>query len=315
MTENIVICRPQPENLPQMQALWRASFEEDRESDFVPWYFANRYDPAHAWLLFKDGELAAMTYAPTVSVSIGEQTVSVPYVQGVATAEKFRRHGLCRRLLNAMHEDLRSEGFPFCILKPFRADFYEPLGYRFFARLRRYNLDFNEHFLLPPNFINGDFQLEHYLYPPHAAAELAAVYAGWTAGFSCRALRNVEACRLLLDDHLADRGMLLLARLGNEPVAYALYTTTPDGLFIRELAYTRRRAAKELLAALAHDYREDTPKCVIIMPDDERTCSLLPQTNEGWQVLPFAMLKPLTKPMSECYNSIMGTSAYFYEYF
>jgi predicted acetyltransferase len=214
-----------------------------------------------------------------------------------------------------MHDDLRAEGFPFCVLKPFRADFYEPLGYSFFARLRRYNLDFNEHFFLPPDFTNGDFTPEHYLYPPHAAAELAAVYNGWTEKFFCRALRDTEACRLLLTDHLADRGSLLLARHEGKPVAYALYTTTPDGLFIRELAYTRRRAAKELLAALAHDYREDTPKCVIIMPDDDRTCSLLPQTNEGWQVLPFAMLKPLTKQASECYNSLEGASAYFYEYF
>ena len=150
---------------------------------------------------------------------------------------------------------------------------------------------------------------------PRAAAAAAAVYAGWTKGFDVLAQRDEESFRLLLADHLADRGMLLMAFRDAKPLAYALYTTTADGVFLRELAYSSARAGRAVLARLAADYREDTPKCVAVMPDDTALCRLLPETNVGWQVLPFAMCAPLTAAGRECYNLLRSGHAYFYEYF
>lgn len=320
----IIIRQPFPHDLEFMQSLWRQNFPEDRDGNFVPWYFANRFQPHWARLLLVDDEPAAMAFAPEVQMQINGQTCAVPYIQGVATAAKFQRRGLAHRLLQQLCDELRVAGYPFCVLKPFRSEFYQPLGFRFFAYLRRYQIDFTEHFLLPPS---GDFHLTHFLQPQDAAAEVSQIYTAWTSRFDCRALRDKAICRLLLIDHLADRGMLLLAYdKQQKPQAYALYTTTPDGIFVRELAYSSHRAAVDLLRRLASDYREDTPKCLLIMPDSAAHCSILPETNAGWQVQPFAMAKPLTTHPTKCYNFSVCTvaddnavwpqiPAYFYEYF
>lgn len=310
MKQAITISHPTAADLPAMQALWRVSFPEDAEGPFVPWYFANRCRPDLAWLLKLNGEPAAMAFAPTTQMTVPGARITVPYLQGVATAPGLKNQGLCRALLKQVLAELTAAGYPFCVLKPFNAAFYQKFGFQFFAYLREYRLDFNDCFLLPPS---GELRLAHYLNPADAAADCAAVYAAWQAETFCYAARSAADFRLLLADHLADRGMLALAYHAEKPLAYALYTTTPDGLFIRELAYTRAAAAEELLRLLAHDYREDTPKCLLMMPDDQRLCRILPETNAGWQVVPFAMYKPLTAAAQECYNQIR--SVYFYEYF
>lgn len=312
MAEKIVIRPPQPQDIPAMQALWRAAFPEDREGAFVPWYFTHRFRADRAWLLLADGKPAAMAYAPDVAMQIGGRKVTLPYVQGVATAEDFRRRGYCRRLLKHVKRELAGMGYPVWLLKPFQAGFYQKLGFRFFAYLRRYDLDFNACFLQPPC---GGFRLVHHLEPPQAARDAAEIYAGWVRTFPVRARRSEAGFRLLLADHLADRGMLLMAYRGKKPLAYALYTTTADGVFLRELAYTNGLAGQAILSRLAADYREDTPKCVAVMPDNRALCRLLPETNAGWQTLPFAMCAPLTAAGRECYNLIMNSPAYFYEYF
>ncbi len=325
MPDNIILRHPLPADVPGLQALWRASFAEDREGDFVPWYFARRYDPARCWLLADNsganGQIVAMCYAPPVRLCTANGAeVETAYIQGVATAESWRRRGLCRRLLAAAEADLKAAGVPFCVLKPFDPSFYQPLGYRFFSYLRRYNLDFSDHFLsglaTEQQVLGEDWRLEHWLRPgePEAAGAVAAIYRQWCQKIDCCALRNEQGCRLLLEDHQDDGGLLLLARdNAGQPAAYALYTTTADGIFVRELAYARRRAARALLLALGADYREDTPAAVIIQPDDGRLASILPQTLAGWQTLPFAMFKPLTIGADECYNAIRN--GYFYEYF
>ena len=307
---DVTISHPKAADIPALQALWRESFAEDKEGDFVPWYFANRYNRPLAWVLKASGQPAAMAFAPLCSLNVGGRVLSVPYIQGVATAPQYQLRGFCRLLLNRVFKDLAAAGYPCCVLKPFLAEFYQKFGFRFFAYLREYRLDFNNCFLLPPN---GNFRTVHYLNPADAAADTAAVYAQWLHGRHAYALRSAADFRLLLEDHLADRGMLLMAYQGDFPAAYALYTTTADGIFIRELAFANASAAEELLRLLAHDYREDTPRCLLIMPDDARLCRLLPQTNAGWQILPFAMVKPLTAAGKECYNQL--ENAYFYEYF
>lgn len=322
MLDNIILRHPLPEDVPGLQALWRASFAEDRKGDFVPWYFARRYDPARCWLLADNGgAILAACYAPAVRIRTtrGEE-VETAYIQGLATAENRRHQGLCRRLLAAVEADLKAAGVPFCVLKPFDPAFYEPLGYRFFSYLRRYNLDFSDCFLsglATERQVQGEeTRLEHWLRPaePGAAAALAKIYDQWCQKTDACALRDEQSCRLLLEDHQNDGGMLLLARdEAGQPAAYALYTTTADGIFVRELAYARRRAARALLLALGADYREDTPEAVIVQPNDDRLASILPQTLAGWQTLPFATFKPLTMSADECYNAI--GNGYFYEYF
>lgn len=322
MPENSVIIRhPRPEDLAGLQSLWAASFPEDCDGQFIPWYFQNRFQPENCWLLEQQGVLTAMCFAPEVHLQLPDGSLlPAPYIQGVATAAEKQRRGYCRRLLAAAEQDLAARGYPLCILKPFNPDFYQPLGYRFFSYIRRYNLRLDEHFLAPLATPEQPCRLEHFLCPENAAGPAAQIYQEWCRLGVARAFarRSPADFRLLLCDHRHDKGQLLLASSRKwEPLAYALYTATADGLFIRELAFKRPAAARWLLTALAADYREDTPAAVLIMPDNPACCTPLPQTLAGWQVLPFAMLKLLTKPAQECYNNIenMIANAYFYEYF
>ena len=82
-----------------------------------------------------------------------------PYIQGVATAAEKQRRGYCRRLLAAAEQDLAARGYPLCILKPFNPDFYQPLGYRFFSYIRRYNLRLDKHFLAGAALPSGAFSV------------------------------------------------------------------------------------------------------------------------------------------------------------
>ena len=308
-------------DIPALQQLWRASFAEDREGPFVEWYFRKRFQPQNCWLLTtQQGEVAAMCHAPLVTIQQREAgKISVPYIQGVATAEAHRGRGLCHRLLAAAEAELTGRGFPFCLLKPFNPAFYEPQGYRFCTYLRQYNIDLNQHFLERLPAYEPNFRLEFYLNPATgpAAGEVAAVYRQWCqqpGGPAAFGFRTAAEAALLLQDHGQDGGQLLLARAADgQPLAYALYTATANGLFVRELAFEQPQFAEKLLRALAADYREDTPAAVIITPDNAACAQPLPQNLAGWQVLPFAMLKPLTKPAPECYNMMRG--AHFYEYF
>lgn len=319
MSENgAVIRHPEPADLPALQQLWADSFPEDRGGEFIPWYFQNRFQPQNCWLLATEpAGLTAMCYAPPLTLRLADGAqLEVPYIQGVATAPSQQRRGFCRRLLAAAEQELAWRGYPFCMLKPFDPAFYQPLGYQFVSYIRRYNISFAEHFLTPLATSAQDCRLEHYLRPEAAAEAAARIYRAWHQLKPARPFvwRSPADFALLLADHRHDHGQLLLAKSRQgEPLAYVLYTATANGLFVRELAFGRPSAARWLLTALAADYREDTPEAVIIMPDDPVRCAPLPQTLAGWQVLPFAMLKPLTKPAQECYNIIRGV--YFYEYF
>lgn len=307
------------DDAPALQQLWRASFAEDREGPFVEWYFNQRFQPKNCWLLTTpQGEIAAMCHAPLVNIQQPEsRKLAVPYIQGVATAAAHQGRGLCHQLLTAVKAELTRQGFPFCLLKPSDPAFYEPQGYRFCTYLRQYNIDLNQHFLEHLPAYEPDFYLQHYQKPAKAAEAAAEVYRLWCSqpgGPAAFADRQPADFARLLTDHKQDGGQLLLARNANEqPLAYALYTATAKGLFVRELAFVQPQFAEKLLRALAADYREDTPAAVIISPDNAACAQPLPQTLAGWQVLPFAMLKPLTKPAPECYNMMRG--AHFYEYF
>ncbi|MBQ3180451.1 MAG: GNAT family N-acetyltransferase [Firmicutes bacterium] len=321
--EDVVIRRPSAGDEGFLMQLWRDAFPEDREGGFVPWYFARCYRPEHTLLLEWQGRPAAMAYAPEVRLKCAGRTARAVYVQGVATVEELRGRGLCHMLLADMLAGLAADGVEYALLKPFDAGFYRPLGFRFAACVRRYDIDLNRYYLLPPD---GNCRLEHWLDVPGAASDMAAVYAVWSYKFAACPLRDEHSCRLLLEDHRADGGLLMLARQGDEPLAYALYTATPQGIFIRELAFAEARAAREILSALAADYREDTPQAVIITPDVPAAAAVLPD-DIGWRVLPFAMVKDLTGRGGGCYNldndyasddagaAVLPQPVYFYEYF
>lgn len=317
--DGVVIRRPEAADEGFLRQLWRDAFPEDREGGFVPWYFTRCYRPEHTLLLEWRGQPAAMAFAPEVALESGGRAVRAVYIQGVATVESLRGRGFCHMLLDELLEGLAADGVEYALLKPFDPGFYRPLGFRFGAYVRRYDIDLNKYFLLPPG---GEYRLEHWLDVPGAALAVAGVYAAWSRRFGTYPRRDGRACRLLLEDHMADGGMLLLARRGDVPLAYALYSATPEGIFVRELAFAEPRAARELLRALARDYREDTPQAVVIMPDVPGAAAVLPD-DLSWRTLPFAMLRPLSvKGLTgwggECYNldeTGPVQPVYFYEYF
>lgn len=325
--EDVVIRRPEARDEEFLQALWREAFPEDREGGFVPWYFERCYRPEWALLLEYCGEPAAMAFAPEVALRVAGEVRRAVYIQGVATVPERRGLGLCHRLLSDLLFRLAAAGVEYVWLKPFAGEFYRPLGFEFASYVRRYDIDLNRYYLLPPE---GRCELEVWLDVPGAAADMAAVYAGWSVGFQVAPLRDEEFCRRLLEDHRADGGMLMLARRGGKPVAYALYNATAEGVFVRELAFVEVGAAREILSALAADYREDTPQMVVIVPDAPGAAVMLPP-DLSWRVMPFAMLRGLTGQGSECYNLSEADSdkaaelaafagslpqpVYFYEYF
>ncbi len=323
--EDVVIRRPEAEDGKFLQALWREAFPEDREGGFVSWYFERCYRPEWTLLLEYCGKPAAMAFAPEVALRVGGKVRRAAYIQGVATVPEWRGLGLCHRLLESLLSELAAAGVEYVWLKPFSGEFYRPLGFEFASYVRRYDIDLNRYYLLPPE---GRCGLEVWLDAPGAAADMAAVYERWSGRFAVCPVRDEDFCRRLLEDHRADGGLLMLARRDERPVAYALYNATAEGVFIRELAFVEVGAAREIMTALAADYREDTPQMVVIVPDAPGAAVMLPP-DLSWRVLPFAMLRGLTGQGGECYNLDMANNldkaadsvgslpqpVYFYEYF
>lgn len=97
---------------PALKALWKQAFGDP--DWFIDAFFDAAYAPERCRYLTEDGRLAAALYWMDCSCR-GQK---LAYIYAVATDEAFRGKGLCRRLMEMSHHDLRQEGYAGCILVP-----------------------------------------------------------------------------------------------------------------------------------------------------------------------------------------------------
>lgn len=300
----------------ELQALWVEAFPEDLNSPFVEWFFANRYTEDSSYILKIDGELAAMAFFTKVQMNIGGESVEVPYIVGVATAAKFRMQGASKGLLQFMFKDLAKRGYEFCVLKPFKASFYQKMGFEFFCNMLEMNYDFST---LPVKKLAGNVDFVQHFEHQAAVLDMMPIYEKWVLDWDIYVERNLDQQTAIMKDHFEDGGQLKVILVDGKAAAYVMYKSSVNGVYIRELAYENFAAGGELLECLVQEHRWDNPKAVICLPDVVNSRKMLPKTLDGYSIRPFAMVKPLTKGDLWCYNLdeevLREQNIHFHEFF
>lgn len=275
----------------QMKKLWAECFPEDKDSGFIPFFFANLYQREQTYLAVYEDTLCAMVYAPQMKYRFCGVDFTVPYIQGVATDPKFRRLGLANRLLAAALRDLNLQGAPFGILKPFNVDFYAKSGWRLFASLTKMPLS---QVKIPQNYLqktqpliaeikNNKQNIKQYI------EDLAAVFEFWQRNSgNAYPLRSHRAWELLLQDHFNDGGRVFGVFYGDKLSAYSLYLEEETAITLRETAYGSQEALYLLLDFL-QNFCGKKQKAIMHLPVNS---PLLTESNRRQaSTEPFAMLR------------------------
>lgn len=120
----------------QLRQLWREAFGDPE--DFLDLFFTHAYAPNRCHTISIDGQIVSALYWLDCALS-GER---IAYLYAVATANAFRRQGLCHRLMEDTHARLAQAGYTGSILVPGKASlfsFYAGMGYESCCRLRQWD--------------------------------------------------------------------------------------------------------------------------------------------------------------------------------
>jgi predicted acetyltransferase len=120
----------------EVRALLRQAFPDDPtiERD----YYAP-YEPSEMILLLREGhQVTGHLVAYRRVIAIGEETVEVGMIGGVAIAAHHRRQGHARALVERTHARFRQRALPFSLLFAFEPSVYASSGYRPMANTTRF---------------------------------------------------------------------------------------------------------------------------------------------------------------------------------
>ena len=108
----MTIDAPKKDQIPLLRLLWKETFgDSDR---FLDSFFSMAFSPARSRCVTENGEVKAALYWFDCCCR-GEQFA---YLYAVATAERYRGQGLCRKLLENTHTHLYGLGYAGVILVP-----------------------------------------------------------------------------------------------------------------------------------------------------------------------------------------------------
>jgi predicted acetyltransferase len=120
----------------EVRALLRQAFPDDPtvERD----YYAP-YEPSELILLLREGrQVTGHLVAYRRVIAIGEESVEVGMIGGVAVAAEHRRRGHARALVERTHARFRQRALPFSLLFAYEPSVYTSSGYRPMANTTRF---------------------------------------------------------------------------------------------------------------------------------------------------------------------------------
>lgn len=127
---DIKVNNPAEEEIPSLKKLWHEAFGDDY--GFINKFFDTAYSAKRAMCITKDDECIAALY--WFDCECGKSKAA--YIYAVATAEKYRGMGLCKKLMEHTHKHLIGDGYKTVVLvpgEPTLFDFYAKLGYETFG--------------------------------------------------------------------------------------------------------------------------------------------------------------------------------------
>lgn len=123
----MIIDRPLPEQIPQLRRLWQEAFGDT--DAFLDIFFHRAFSADRCRCITCDGSVIAALYW----FDCQWQEQQLAYIYAVATAKDRQGQGLCRRLMDDTHQQLRQDGYDGAILCPANEGLfamYGKFGYR-----------------------------------------------------------------------------------------------------------------------------------------------------------------------------------------
>lgn len=137
-----------------LRGLWKEAFGDD--DAFLDDFFTAAFSPRRMRAITENGQLKAALYW----FDCGCRGKKLAYLYAVATAKAFRGQGLCRRLMEDTHRDLRQQGYAGAVLVPGEASLFEMyagMGYEAFSGISEFSCTAQ-----PGNLILERISAEHY---------------------------------------------------------------------------------------------------------------------------------------------------------
>lgn len=132
-----MVTSPDVSYIPSLKSLFGEAF--GNEGDFINHFFEKAFSPERSRCILIDGKVAAALYWFDAEYEHGK----LAYIYAVATLKEYRGRGLCRKLMEKTHADLRDLGYVGAILVPAEPslfDFYERMGYRVCSGIKTFNV-------------------------------------------------------------------------------------------------------------------------------------------------------------------------------
>lgn len=117
-------------DVPQLKALWKEGFGDSAEQ--INLFFEKVWPNAGGFCAEENDKVVSMVFTLPVFLALAGETKKAVYLYAVTTQEKFRRQGLCKKLLAFAEKELRKKYVCCMLLVPeddHLAAYYEGLGF------------------------------------------------------------------------------------------------------------------------------------------------------------------------------------------
>lgn len=121
-------------DIPGLRRLWQQAFGDT--DAFLDIFFRNGFSIDRCRCIHRDEKIVAALYW----FDCHWNGKKIAYIYAVATDQAYRGQGLCRRLMEATHTQLQSEGYAGAVLVPVDRDLshmYAKFGYRCFCPVQK----------------------------------------------------------------------------------------------------------------------------------------------------------------------------------
>lgn len=146
----ITINFPSESQIPMLQHLWQEAFHDTDE--FLNLFFKRAFEPHRCRCITKNDNHEILAALYWFDCRYMDRPIA--YIYGVATAQAYRGHGICSKLLQDTHIYLANLGYEGAILVPGCEklfQFYQKNGYQYCTNIRELHCraDLEESTLIP----------------------------------------------------------------------------------------------------------------------------------------------------------------------
>jgi predicted acetyltransferase len=171
-------------------------------------------------------ELAAKLHLLPLEVYLGEATLKMGGIAGVATYPEYRRSGYVKEMLTFLLETMKQEGYSVSMLHPFSVAFYRKYGWELFSSRLKASLKSED--LVMKKHVSG--KIKRYQKDAHSS-EIEDMYSQFAKQFSGMLVRETSWWQESIYDELT---AAVYYNEAGEPKGYMLYEVKNSKMTVEE---------------------------------------------------------------------------------